>query len=175
MNPTGDRDDPLVKTTRPAFSFSTLWFIGPQKPQRCNLQKCICWKSVHPQRSVSFVCFNGTLSLFYDCVFMVHSSFPSFSISSLRHSFTITALFSHILPHYAWVIKGAVLLINDRFMHTVLSVSLSLRAVLRQYNDHCWHVGYCNGGCAAVSPSRPHRRKDAQMGTYVCTHSPRCA
>lgn len=103
----------------------------------------------------------GPSRSFYDCVFMVHSSFPSFSIPSLRHSFIINGLFCHILPCYGQVIKGAVLLINDRFMHIVLSVSLSRRAVLRQYNDHCWHVGYCNGGCAAVSPSRPQRSKHA--------------
>lgn len=141
------------KYNPPRILFSTLWFIGPQKPQRCNLQKCICWKSVHPERSVSFVCFNGTLSLLYDCLFMVHSSFPSFSIPSLRHSFIINALFfvTFCPGFYGWVIKGALLLINDRFMHSVslflagqyfasimiiVGMSVIATVVVLQYHHH---------------------------------------
>lgn len=58
------------KTIRPTFSLSILWFIGPQKPQRCNLQKCVCWKSVHPPRFVSSVCF--PLSFMIEFLWFTH-------------------------------------------------------------------------------------------------------
>lgn len=68
------------KAIHPTFPFPILWFIGPQKPQRCNLQKCVCWKSVHPPRFVSPVCFPLSFMiefLWFTHLFLILSFFPA--------------------------------------------------------------------------------------------------